>query len=99
MEENSSRRNRNIQASTSDFWVSSSPFLLRATIEYHLHRAFQQVKTEEKKEIIRRLKKSFYVDNCVTSVNTNSEAKAFEVTAKQVKDDGKFDLQGWEYTG
>lgn len=49
-------------------------------------------------EVIQQLKKSFCVDNCVTSVNTHSEAVAFEVTARQIMAEGKFDLRGWEYT-
>ncbi|XP_011858839.1 PREDICTED: uncharacterized protein LOC105556364 [Vollenhovia emeryi] len=68
------------------FGVSSSPFLLGATIEYHLEKTLQQVETEKEKEVIRQLKKSFYVDNCVTSVNSRSEAIAFEATAGQDKE-------------
>lgn len=67
-------------------------------IEYHLDRALQQRKTEAKMEVIQQLKKSFYVNNCVTSVNTHSEAVAFVVTARQIMAEGKFDLRGWEYT-
>ncbi|XP_071577027.1 uncharacterized protein [Temnothorax nylanderi] len=81
------------------FGVSSSPFLLGATIEYHLKKALHQAKTEKEKEIIRHLMKSFYVDNCVTSVDSKSEATEFEVVARRVMDEGKFDLRGWEYTG
>ncbi|XP_011698817.1 PREDICTED: uncharacterized protein LOC105456455 [Wasmannia auropunctata] len=80
------------------FGVSSSPFLLGGTIEYYLEKVAQQVETEEEKDIIRQLRRSFYVDNCVTSVNSRSEAVAFEAVAKRVMAEGKFDLRGWEYT-
>lgn len=76
------------------FGVSSSSFLLGATIEYHLERALLQEEEEERKEIIRRLKKSFYVDNCVISVNTLSEATAFQIITRRVMEEGKFELRG-----
>lgn len=74
------------------FEVSNSPFLLGGTIEHHLEKIFQQIETQEKKDIVRHLKKSFYMDNCVTSVNSRSEAMVFEAIAKQVMTEGKFDL-------
>ncbi|XP_025997282.2 uncharacterized protein LOC113005669 [Solenopsis invicta] len=52
-------------------------------IEYHLERIFEQIETQEEKDIVRHLKKAFYVDNCVTSVNSRSEAIVFETTARQ----------------
>jgi len=81
------------------FEVSSSLFFLGVTIEYHLDKVLQQVETEAEMEIIRQLKKSFYVDNCIISVNTHNEAVAFKVTARQIMKEGKFNLRGWEYTG
>ncbi|XP_077282626.1 uncharacterized protein LOC143908737 [Temnothorax americanus] len=81
------------------FGVSSSPFLLAGTIEYHLEQLLQEVETEEEKMIILQLLKSFYVDNCVTSVNSEAEVCRFEDVAKKVMAKGKFDLRCWEYTG
>lgn len=81
------------------FGVSSSPFLLGGTIEYHLERMLQEVDQEEEKQIIRQLMTSFYVDNCITSVETESELFQFEDVAKRVMAKGRFDLRGWEYTG
>ncbi|XP_024883586.1 uncharacterized protein LOC112462186 [Temnothorax curvispinosus] len=81
------------------FGVSSSPFLLAGTIEYYLEQLLQEVETEEEKMIILQLLKSFYVDNCVTSVNSEAEVRRFEDVAKKVMAKGKFDLRGWEYTG
>ncbi|XP_071653126.1 uncharacterized protein [Temnothorax longispinosus] len=81
------------------FGVSSSPFLLAGTIEYHLEQLLQEVETEEEKMIILQLLKSFYVDNCVTSVDSEAEVRRFEDVAKKVMAKGKFDLRCWEYTG
>ncbi|GBO42554.1 hypothetical protein AVEN_160203-1, partial [Araneus ventricosus] len=47
------------------FGISSSPFLLRATLELHLKNA-----PDHLKETAQQLMRSFYVDNCVLSVNT-----------------------------
>lgn len=44
------------------FGVNSSPFLLGATIKYHLEEA------KKTSELISKLAQSFYVDNCITSV-------------------------------
>lgn len=59
----------------------------------------QETEIEEEKGTIRRLMKSFYVDNCVTSVNSKNELRHFEDTAKRIMAKGNFDLRGWEYTG
>ncbi|GBN11328.1 hypothetical protein AVEN_78568-1 [Araneus ventricosus] len=47
------------------FGISSSPFLLGATLELHLKNA-----PDHLKETAQQLMRSFYVDNCVFSVNT-----------------------------
>lgn len=59
----------------------------------------QEADVEEEKKIIRQLRKSFYVDNCVTSVNSDTELCQFIKVAKQVMTKGNFDLRGWEYNG
>ncbi|GFX32205.1 DUF1758 domain-containing protein [Trichonephila clavipes] len=53
------------------FGVSSSPFLLNATISYHLER--EKFQTESLRKTIGHLKERFYVDNLVTSVNDVTE--------------------------
>ena len=42
---------------------------------------------------------SFYVDNCVTCVNSIDELNEFISDAKSVMELGGCDLQGWEYNG
>ncbi|XP_018395064.1 PREDICTED: uncharacterized protein LOC108773670 [Cyphomyrmex costatus] len=81
------------------FGASCSPFLLGGTIEYHLERVSQKTENKKEKNFICQLKRSFYVDNCVTSVNSRNEAIEFEITARRIMAEGKFDLRGWEYTG
>ena len=80
------------------FGVTSSPSLLGATIEMHLEREFQQADTEQRRAIIGKLEKSFYVDNCVTSVDTNDEKTSFERVATAVMSNGGFLLRGWDYS-
>ncbi|XP_073962937.1 uncharacterized protein [Choristoneura fumiferana] len=72
------------------FGVTSSPFLLGATINYHLEKY-----TEKYKDTAERLKNSFYVDNCVTSLESEQEAQIFIEEAKRLMLEAKFDLRGW----
>ncbi|XP_035215196.1 uncharacterized protein LOC118188793 [Stegodyphus dumicola] len=52
------------------FGASPSPFLLEATIAYHLENV-----PDERKHTACQLKESFYVDNCITSLETKEEQK------------------------
>ncbi|XP_049871777.1 uncharacterized protein LOC126370796 [Pectinophora gossypiella] len=72
------------------FGVTSSPFLLVATINHHLDNC-----AEPYKETAMKLKKSFYVDNCVTSLESEQELEKFISESKKVMLDGMFDLRGW----
>ncbi|KYN16365.1 hypothetical protein ALC57_11374 [Trachymyrmex cornetzi] len=47
------------------FGNTSSPFLLEATLNYHLKQVFERTIDEQAKSIIERLGKSQYVDNCI----------------------------------
>ncbi|XP_047988456.1 uncharacterized protein LOC125228052 [Leguminivora glycinivorella] len=75
------------------FGVTCSPFLLSATINYHLEKY-----TEEFKDTAKRLRDSFYVDNCVISLESEEEAETFIEEAKRVMSDAKFHLRGWVTT-
>ena len=50
------------------------------------------------KDTIEKLKRSFYVDNCITSVDSLGELNSFMSQAKDIMNSGGFDLRGWEYT-
>ena len=76
------------------FGLSCSPFLLAAIIEFHLN--FLCKKNSANSGLINKLKESFYVDNCVTSVNTKEELSLFVKEATQIMAKGGFDLRGWE---
>lgn len=75
------------------FGLTCSPFLLAAIIELHLSNV------NENPELIEKLKRSFYVDNCVTSVNSEDELKTFREEATSAMASGGFELQGWESSG
>ncbi|GFX09100.1 CCHC-type domain-containing protein [Trichonephila clavipes] len=76
------------------FGVTSSPFLLMAVINYHLLK--ESVKERYSEEFLKKLQDSFYVDNCVTSVQNNAELRIFVESATNVMKEGMFDIRGWE---
>jgi hypothetical protein len=55
------------------FSETSSPFLLGAVIDLHLKKYCE----EYTRDIIDKLRKSFYVDNCITSVENKKELLLF----------------------
>ncbi|XP_073960748.1 uncharacterized protein [Choristoneura fumiferana] len=65
------------------FGVTSSPFHLVATINHHLDNC-----TDNLKETAIKLKKSFYVDNCVTSLESEEELEKFIRESKDVMMNG-----------
>ena len=84
------------------FGVTCSPFLLGAVIAYHLHKILRDNENDKLSKysdaVILKLMKSFYVDNCVTSVNSNEELNQFIHEASTLMSEAKFDLRGWEHT-
>lgn len=80
------------------FGVTSSPFLLGATIEYHLSK-YQHPNSAYSSETISKMtNKAFYVDNLVTSLPETSSLTQFIEEAASIMAEGKFELRGWEYT-
>ncbi|XP_035225927.1 uncharacterized protein LOC118198374 [Stegodyphus dumicola] len=83
------------------FGVSCSSFLLGSTNRYYLERKLDEAKQGNEKysrDIIRQLMVSFYVDNCLTSVKTESDLKQFIEVAIEIMAERKFVLRGWECT-
>ncbi|XP_044744753.1 uncharacterized protein LOC123306696 [Coccinella septempunctata] len=85
------------------FGVCSSPFMLGATISLHLENYLKSIESERGIFVseyfyISKLKRSFYVDNCVASVDNFEQLADFKCKAKSVMETGLFDLRGWEYT-
>lgn len=73
------------------FGVNCSPFLLGGVIEHHL----DQVQDEEK-DIAIQLLDSLYVDNCVTSVDSQEDYENFKEKSSNLLLKAKMDLQQWE---
>jgi len=73
------------------FGVNCSPFLLAAVLELHLKSV-----AADHAEIAEKLLKSFYVDNCVTSVNTYDEYDQFKGQAVHIISEAKMQLRNWE---
>ena len=69
------------------FGVSSSPFLLNATIRYHLENASAEA------TLIDKLLKSFYVDDLITGACNEEEAYQLYQSAKEVLKSGGFNLR------
>ncbi|XP_072389479.1 uncharacterized protein [Diabrotica undecimpunctata] len=82
------------------FGINSSPFLLGASLEYHLSKLVDEYdsKASFTTDTVKKLSNSFYVDNCVTSVASEIELKTFIKEANMIMAKGKFDLRGWEFT-
>lgn len=84
------------------FGVCSSPFLLEACLHLHLENTLELCKDGSLPyplEMIKTLRNSFYVDNCLTSVDTMEEASKFIEVASSVMEQRKFILRGWELSG
>lgn len=73
------------------FGLTSSPFLLGATLNYHLEKVPDRLRTTAKK-----LQNSLYVNNCVASVDTIEHLKTFQSEATEIMNLGHFVLRGWE---
>ncbi|GFW46766.1 integrase catalytic domain-containing protein [Trichonephila clavipes] len=72
------------------FGVTSSPFLLGATLNHHLDNAHGNFDN-----VAKILRKSFYVDNCVTSFETEEQLQKFIVESKILLSSAHFNLRGW----
>ena len=69
------------------FVVSSSPFLLNATIHYHL-----TLNLESQKTLVNKLLRSFYVDDVITGAHTVDEAYLLYTESKELMRKGGFNL-------
>lgn len=77
------------------FGVTSSPYLLGATLHHHLKR---EIGTDgSMKKVITDVLQSTYVDNTILSVDSIQEADKFQKTATSLLSTAQFDLRGWEY--
>uniref|UniRef100_A0ABD2W647 Integrase catalytic domain-containing protein n=1 Tax=Trichogramma kaykai TaxID=54128 RepID=A0ABD2W647_9HYME len=81
------------------FGLNSSPFLLGATIEHHLKLECESAASSDVVDCLKKLKRSFYLDNCVTSVSTVEEKTNFQTIATKYMCNAGFNLRDWECTG
>ena len=72
------------------FGVTSSPFLLNATIKHHLSKYL-----DNEKEILERVGNDLYVDDLVSECNERSEGKTYD-KSKAIMSDAGFDLRKWD---
>ena len=70
------------------FGVSSSPFLLNATIQHHL----QKYETEYP-DLVGRLRRSLYVDDLATGAESEEQAYEMFVSAKEIMKEAGFNLR------
>lgn len=77
------------------FGLTSSPFQLGATLNYHL----DQVNSDEYADIVPLLKKSIYVDNLLTSVKSDDEYLQVKDHSSAILSAGKFELRSWVSNG
>ncbi|GFU74963.1 uncharacterized protein TNCV_3752141 [Trichonephila clavipes] len=76
------------------FGITSSPFLLGETLEYHLKQVSGHLQLTAQK-----LLESFYVDNCLTNVDNAEDIEKFMLESKEILSLAKFNLRGWVHTG
>ncbi|GIX75938.1 hypothetical protein CEXT_312541 [Caerostris extrusa] len=74
------------------FGVTSSPYLLAAVISFHLKNVHAKFEV-----VAEKLLHAFYVDNCVTSVDTNVELEVFIQQATAIMADAKMELRMWTF--
>ncbi|XP_059047592.1 uncharacterized protein LOC131843017 [Achroia grisella] len=72
------------------FGLTCSPFLLSATIQHHLNNV-----SNYNRDTADILSECFYVDNVVTSLDSEEDVWRFEKEAKVIMNQAKFDLRQW----
>ena len=76
------------------FGVTSSPFLLRATIKPHVTK---HIVTYIVVVALRKLLRDLYVDDVVTSLSTMEEGLEFYFESRKCLKEGDFELQKWNF--
>ncbi|CAL1287820.1 unnamed protein product [Larinioides sclopetarius] len=79
------------------FGVTSSPFLLNASIHHHLDSTESQ--NESLQPTIKKLKRAFYVDNLTISVESKEELLQFKAQTMKIMNAASFKLRCWAHTG
>ncbi|GFY39138.1 integrase catalytic domain-containing protein [Trichonephila inaurata madagascariensis] len=85
---------------SSGVWCLQQP-ILGSTIQYHMEKKLEKAKQGRGKYsecIVQKLISSFYLDNCLASVQTQSELDRFIDVATEIMAGRKFYLRGWEHS-
>ena len=69
------------------FGTTSSPFMLNATIQYHLEHFNSPVSLD--------MKKNMYVDNVISGADTEKSAVNYYHEGRTIMNDAKFNLRSW----
>ncbi|XP_074653606.1 uncharacterized protein LOC141907762 [Tubulanus polymorphus] len=69
------------------FGATSSPFILNSTVLHHLK--------QNRNETSSNLSKNIYVDNVLTSVPSEADAKTYYTQSRKILADGRFNLRSW----
>ncbi|GBN38246.1 hypothetical protein AVEN_186859-1 [Araneus ventricosus] len=77
--------------------VTSSPFLLNASIRHHLNSTEYQL--EYLQTTVEKLKRAFHVDNLTTSVESQEELEQFKMQTMEIINAASFELRCWAHTG
>ena len=80
------------------FAVTCSPFLFNAVIKHHLNILLDDKRVNLLEDTILNLRNSFYVDNCVTIVDTQEELQKFIKGSTEIFAEAQLDLRLWEFT-
>uniref|UniRef100_A0A8D8SJN2 Integrase catalytic domain-containing protein n=1 Tax=Cacopsylla melanoneura TaxID=428564 RepID=A0A8D8SJN2_9HEMI len=83
------------------FGASASPFLLESCLKLHLEQTLELCRNQEVSwdlNLLELLSNSFYVDNCLVSVDNQEQANTFMHMASIILMERGFELRGWEYS-
>ena len=73
------------------FGAEASPFMLRATLQYHFHKQPPEVQ-----DSVQALDENTYVDNIMKTGNGVEEKKEFKQEATEILEGGRFSVHKWE---
>ena len=77
------------------FGVNCSPFILNATLQHHFKQERLATDIEEVRRVIELLLRSFYVDDCITSVTSHEKVIHFQQTSGEVLARAGMELRKW----
>ena len=77
------------------FGVNCSPFILSAVLQHHLRSRMSDSQDQEFQDMIRLLLRSFYVDDCISSLSSEKQAEFFQKNSSEVLNEAGMELRKW----